>query len=303
MSAHLAQGSFAKAVVRGRNGLFKLLWLFSILLLSGLPGMAHANALDTGKTWLAAQVAQAGSVNGEAASVGLPTQVRSETTRTLAALGASVPNALLLKTLENPLPTTEYLARYKLAAAQRGQSVSAFFTQLETLQNADGGFGAAAGFASSPLDTAWALTALTPERTTSQPAQRAVGWLLAAQRADGSWYVGADEDGVVPTALAVQALQEYRNYTGVNAALSKARGWLMGQRSAANTWRDEHSTAQAVLAARGLHPHQAPHVPPGQGQGLPPLTVDTEPWEQEEPAVAPCRRSPSCMEGGSRGPE
>ena len=253
MSAHVAQGSLVKAVVHGRNRLFKLLLLFSILLLPGLAGMAHANAVDTGKAWLAAQVAPAGSVNGEAASVGLATQVRSEASRTLAVLGASVPNALLLKTLENPLPTTEYLARYKLAAAQRGQSVSAFFTQLETLQNADGGFGAAIGFASSPLDTAWALTALTPERTTSQPAQRAVGWLLAAQRADGSWYVGADEDGVVPTALAVQALQEYRNYTGVNAALSKARGWLMGQRSAANFWRDEHSTAQAVLAvAPGL---------------------------------------------------
>ena len=126
MSAHLAQGSLIKAVVQCRNGLYKLLWLFSILLLPGLSGMAHANAVDTGKTWLAAQVAPAGSVNGEAASVGLPTQVRSETSRTLAALGASVPNALLLKTLENPRPTAEYLARYKLAATQRGQSVSAF---------------------------------------------------------------------------------------------------------------------------------------------------------------------------------
>ena len=93
MSAHVAQGSLVKAVVHGRNRLFKLLLLFSILL---LPGLAHANAVDTGKAWLAAQVAPAGSVNGEAASVGLATQVRSEASRTLAVLGASVPNALLL---------------------------------------------------------------------------------------------------------------------------------------------------------------------------------------------------------------
>ena len=52
----------------------------------------------------------------------------------------------------------------------------------------------------------------------------------------------------MPTALAVQALQEYRNYTGVNAALSKARQWLAAQKKSDQSWGRADNTAQALLA-------------------------------------------------------
>ncbi|WP_211343489.1 hypothetical protein, partial [Lampropedia puyangensis] len=49
--------------------------------------------------------------------------------------------------------------------------------------------------------------AFAPSHETSPAAQSAIDWLLSAQETDGSWFVASDEDGVVPTALAIQALQ------------------------------------------------------------------------------------------------
>jgi squalene-hopene/tetraprenyl-beta-curcumene cyclase len=68
---------------------------------------------------------------------------------------------------------------------------------LESVQNADGGFGESLASyedparrgrgASTASQTAWALLALLAADGASPAARRAVGWLVATQRPDGDW--------------------------------------------------------------------------------------------------------------------
>ncbi|MDR2128855.1 MAG: carboxypeptidase regulatory-like domain-containing protein [Burkholderiaceae bacterium] len=206
------------------------------------------SSVDTGKAWLSAQVEASGAVTGQAASVALPVQTQSETARTLATLGTAPAAALLEQIQQSPIASTEHLARYKLAADQQGTDATSYLSQISALQNADGGFGSAAGHASNAVDTAWALLALQPDRAASPVAQSAVGWLLDNQRANGSWLLATDEDGIVPTALVVQVLQHYRGYAGVSAAQTLARAWLDSQQRPDHAWGRADITAQALLA-------------------------------------------------------
>jgi|GEM_PF-5511677 len=135
-----------------------------------------------------------------------------------------------------------------MLADQQGTPGAGYLAQLLALQNGDGGFGTAAGHSSNPVDTAWALMALVPDQPTTPAAQDAIHWLLNAQNGDGNWPVTANEDGTVPTALAVQALQHYRTYSGVAAAQARARGWLAAQKRADQGWGRADHTAQALLA-------------------------------------------------------
>lgn len=74
------------------------------------------SSVDSGRMWLAAQVAIDGTVTDQGSSLALTTQVQSETARTLDALGEAVPAALLQQIQQSPQATTEYLVRYRLAS-------------------------------------------------------------------------------------------------------------------------------------------------------------------------------------------
>lgn len=148
-----------------------LVRIFSTIFLLAWQTYAWSAAVDNGKTWLAGQIITNGTVTGQANSISLPTQVQSEVARTLEAMGGSAPSALLQKIQQTQVPTVEYLARYKLAADQQNASNTTYLTQLISLQNNDGGFGAAGGSSSNALDTAWGLLAMQPDSIQTQAAQ------------------------------------------------------------------------------------------------------------------------------------
>ncbi|MDR0276006.1 MAG: carboxypeptidase regulatory-like domain-containing protein, partial [Burkholderiaceae bacterium] len=215
-----------------------------------LAGQALAQgtdpAIQKGLAWLQGQIGSNGQLASEAASPALPMQVRSETATTLKALSATVP-AALYAAIDGITPdTTEYLARKALAKQLAGSPNAPALNALVQMQNADGGFGAAVGLQSNPLDTAHALMALAPARTDTT--LRALMWLAGSQQANGSWLLQPDSDAVVTTALATQALTPYRDQADAQAALTKARAWLLAQRNTAQTWDDDMRTAQALLA-------------------------------------------------------
>ena len=229
-------------------------WLF-------LAGWAFAQgltdpAVQRGVAWLQGQIHASGQLASEGTSPALPMQIRSETAITLRAVAQTIPPALYTA-IEGVTPdTTEYLARKAIGKQLAAGSDAAHLDALIKLQNADGGFGAAAGLASNPQDTAWALRALAAGQANSAAAVKALGWLISAQQADGQWKLVPDGDAVVTTALAVQALTLYRQQPAVQAALGKARTWLTGQRTAQQTWGDDLRTAHALLGMNLLKAHR-----------------------------------------------
>jgi len=221
-------------------------WLF-------LAGSAFAQgltdpAVQRGVAWLQGQIQASGQLASEAGSPALPMQVRSEAAITLRGLAQTVPPALYTA-IEGVTPdTTEYLARKAIGKQLAAGSDAAHLDALIKLQNADGGFGAAAGLASNAQDTAWALRALAAGQANSAAAVKALGWLISVQQGDGQWKLVPDGDAVVTTALAVHALNLYRQQPAAQAALVKARAWLTGQRNASQRWADDLRTAHALFA-------------------------------------------------------
>ena len=221
-------------------------WLFFVSS-AFAQGLADPS-VQRGVAWLQGQIQVSGALVSEGTSPALPMQLRSETAITLRALVQTVPPALYTA-IEGVTPdTTEYLARKAIAKQLAAGSDAAHLDALIKLQNADGGFGAAAGLASNAQDTAWALRALAAGQANSAAAVKALGWLISVQQGDGQWKLVPDGDAVVTTALAVHALNLYRQQPAAQAALVKARAWLTGQRNASQRWADDLRTAHALFA-------------------------------------------------------
>lgn len=167
---------------------------------------------------------------------------------TLKALVGTVSPQLLDAIESTNGSTVEILAR-KALAKQLSAVSTAHLDALVLHQNPDGGFGAAQGYASNAQDTAWALSALTASASVyGDPAGQAVTWLLGAQQSGGQWSLTPDGDSLIPTALAIQALQPYRQTSAVASALSKARSWLLAERNGALTWDSSVRNAHALIA-------------------------------------------------------
>ena len=201
-----------------------------------------------GLSWLQTQVRADGSLAHEGASAALPIQSRAEVATTLQGMAGTVPAALLNAIDQTSGTSVEILARKALAKQLTAPS-TAYLDALAQQQNPDGGFGAQQGYASNVLDTAWALAAFTNEVNAYGGAVgQAIAWLIGAQQSDGQWRLAPDGDALVPTALAVQALQPYRQNVVVAAALSKARAWLLAERDSALVWGSSLRNAHALMA-------------------------------------------------------
>lgn len=202
-----------------------------------------------GLSWLQAQVQPDGSLASESQSRALVFQVHGETLHTLKYLGSALPSGLQTRLESTPGTFTELLARRALARQQAQLDDGSALSALMTLQNADGGFGAASGYASNALDTAWALKGLGASRqNNSEAAKKARAWLLSIQRQDGSWSLAIDSDDLLTTAIAADALWRHRQVAQVQAPLERARQWLLAQRAAGGTWSSTEHSSQALLA-------------------------------------------------------
>ncbi len=146
--------------------------------------------------------------------------------------------------------STEYLSRKIVVNAAAGSDVSALVTELMDHQNQDGGFGELPGYASTVLDTAFALEALTLSgNKSSTAAGYAVGYLFGKQFPDGSWRDPGSESSVYTTAIALQALTPYRSiYSGTPNVIDAGIAYLIGERNQANVWDESYLSAQALIA-------------------------------------------------------
>gem|GEM_PF-979990 len=139
--------------------------------------------------------------------------------------------------------SSDEIARVAPALASGAESASAALrTKLRAVQNADGGWGLAAGYGSDPLDTALAMLALAGASDTPAAAlDQASAYLLARQGSDGGWgnVAGGASRGSV-TAAVLRALKA----TGRQEAVAeRALTWLASKQNPDGGFGDSPSTA------------------------------------------------------------
>ena len=219
------------------------------LLLAVWCAPALAVDVDSGLDWLAARqdtggghrpddIATANRTNAEAwDTVGLAGREGDfGTLRTLA-----LDDAVEL------LAAEAHRARLRIDA---GVSATAVLDAVLEHQLADGGFPSHPGFRSDPATTARVLAALDRAgRAGRTPAARAIGYLLASQRADGSWRSAFGDSGsVATTTMILPVLATYRNRFELSTAIAGARTRLLESRNGTGDFGSEFETALVVEA-------------------------------------------------------
>lgn len=204
-----------------------------------------------GLQWLSGQILQDGTLLNEPQSIATPLQNRSETASALKLL-ASAPSSLTDRIAAETENNTEYVARQIIGLSLAGRNAAALLDELGSRQNGDGGFGGAAGFASNPLDTAWALLGLNAANSNNADAiSAAVSYLLASQDTSGGHAVTGNGPHAYITALAATALQASSNSPVAVNALSKMTAWLLSQQKADGSWGSVAETSIVYLALLG----------------------------------------------------
>jgi subtilase family serine protease/flagellar hook assembly protein FlgD len=144
----------------------------------------------------------------------------------------------------------DYAARRISALAAR--ATEADWVQLVAAQNPDGGWGAAAGYQSSPLDTALVVQALSSDpnaarRTAASNAARA--FLVSKQNADGGWSHAVN--GVSRTFTTSQAMRALAMLSA-NPQVAAAARFLATRQNADGGFGDSpsttHDTSNVLLA-------------------------------------------------------
>lgn len=159
----------------------------------------------------------------------------------------SVDSAAALNLLDHARThSLEYQARYlqSLRAAYRPIALP---PMLIDMQNMDGGFGSRPGHSSTPLATAYALSALVAVDESGPVIDAALNWLLLAQQPSGAWKMHGIPSETV-TALAIKALWFFRHRSASSEAIERAQQWLLEQRSSNGLWKDVE-TSVLVLEA------------------------------------------------------
>jgi subtilase family serine protease len=147
---------------------------------------------------------------------------------------------------------TDYVARTIETLKSSGQDTYALVNELLLRKNPDGGWGGNAAYVSNPVDTSFALRALSVAGY-SEPdtVSAAVAYLRAKQNADGGW--GRDEgSNIEVTANVLRAFNKYREDYQLQGPISAALAWLTQKQKAdggfGNSQSTVYDTAIAVLA-------------------------------------------------------
>ncbi len=224
---------------------------------AALAQSTNSSEVTRGITWLSGQVTAGGTVQSEQTSIATAIQTRAETYLTLKSL-TSPPTALADAVVSESDANSEYLARKIMVQVTAGRDASSLVTQLRSLQNVDGGFGTYAGFASSALDTAWALQALKAAGVlvTDSAVSVALSYLQSVQATDGSFSIFEQSSSYV-TSVSTIALAGWASNANLNAPIQLAVSYLLAQRASDGSWSNSvYLTSLAFNAIRGFQPQE-----------------------------------------------
>jgi subtilase family serine protease/flagellar hook assembly protein FlgD len=152
--------------------------------------------------------------------------------------------------ITQPVTNTDYVARRLRSLAAK--ATEADWAQLAAMQNADGGWGVAPGYQSTPIDTALAVMASSLDPNAQRQAlasERAKAFLLSKQNTDGGWSHAVT--GGSRTATTAQVMRALALLDAPVQVASAAR-FLAGRQNTDGGFGDSpsttHDTANVVLA-------------------------------------------------------
>jgi len=154
-----------------------------------------------------------------------------------------------------PAPSVDFLARKAATLERLGVDASSTRASLLSLQNADGGWGVASGYASDPVDTALGVLALSDRTGTSPSALRRAGdYLLSSQNPDGGF--GNLRGGASRTRATTTVVRALQALGSLGPVQSAALSWLAGRQNPDGGFGDSpstiHDTADVVQAFADL---------------------------------------------------
>jgi subtilase family serine protease/prenyltransferase beta subunit len=141
--------------------------------------------------------------------------------------------------LQRETPSSDFLARRLGSLARFGTGIETELASLLALQNDDGGWGAAAGYESTVLDTVIALDAIIgADHFDPALLNRITQFLTTTQLPDGSWGLTTDDTtGTIwATALAMQTLKQYRRVFDLETAIGDGRAYLESRQLGDGGW-------------------------------------------------------------------
>ncbi len=156
----------------------------------------------------------------------------------------------------NNLTVTDYLARKIETLKLSGQDVAALLADLVSRQNSDGGWGSNKTYMSNPMDTSFALRALSATGYADQSiVTPAIAYLKSTQNGDGGW---GNEEGsnIESTANVLGAFNKYRQQYVLEDPIKNALAFLNARQNGdggfGNSPSTVYDTAMAVIALQDI---------------------------------------------------
>jgi hypothetical protein len=231
---------------------FTVLWLLS----ANLHAAGEVTpAVARGMEWLATQVQPDGSLKESATTLATPLQAAAETMRTLRLTGQPASGLAEWVAADDSIDT-ELIARQIQALGGEGRNVAELIPFLTARQHTDGGFPALPGHESNPLDTAFAIAALSAAgQMDLLPA--AVAYLGRVQFSNGAYGVQAGSPSVYVTTLVSAALQRAQAGASTQTQVARANAWLRTMQQPDGSWGTVLDTGLVKLALAGTDPDAA----------------------------------------------
>ena len=146
-------------------------------------------------------------------------------------------------------PNTDTLAGKIAILASNGQNIENLKNDLLAKQNPDGGWGVNRNYASNPLDTAFALAALSEiHLSDSKIISPAIAYLKARQNPDSGWGSGEDASDIRTT---VDVLSAFAHFEADNLtdAIQNGLNWLYDHQNANGGFGNSPSTVYDTAMA------------------------------------------------------
>lgn len=145
----------------------------------------------------------------------------------------------------------DFLSRQIEALSASGQDVQSLVTELVSRQNTDGGWGSNGIYRSTPVDTAFALRALTGIQYADQNVvAKSVEYLIAKQKSAGGWgFNHEDESNVLMTVTVLGVLQKLTNTVAIAAATEKAKNYILSHQNSDGGFGSSPSTVYETALA------------------------------------------------------
>ena len=229
---------------------FALFFFGMLLSTSGLS--------SEGSDWLALQSQSNGAIM-TTESTGFPYLATAESLKSFVLIGESsreeiLPGRNFLSTGRNDelFLKTQHLATQAMTGLYEVDLVD----DVVSAVNSDGGLGTLPGYQSNVLNTSSMLEALKyTQFDDTEVIEAAIGYLVAAQNADGGFaYPGDNDSDLVLSAYTSSVLQMYKANFQLTDEINATRLYLLDAKVDGIAWGDDWKTAWALIALSGAEP-------------------------------------------------